>query len=224
MNQWKTLPKKITEAANAEETVKERKRKGNGILAELTTLLNDIPLGNKRTRVGLELWHAMFLNGALFNSETWTGLIQKDISQLEVIDHKILRVITGAHSKVPLEMLYLETGKMDISSVMSVRRVLYWHNIKRRHKKELISQVYNAMKSKPVKGDWINLVKADLDKFNMTIENETQFMQMKKEDFKSMIKQKARYACFEKIEKLKDSYSKLNICATQEITKHKNTW
>ena len=142
----------ITEAANAKETVKERKWKGYVMLAELTTILNDITLGNKRTRVGLELWHATFLNGALFNSETWIGVSQKDISQLEVIDHTIIRVITGAHSKVPLEMLYLETGEMDISSVMSVRRVLYWHNIKRRHKKELISQVYNAMKSKPVKG------------------------------------------------------------------------
>ena len=60
----------ITKGANTKETVKDRKQKGYGILAEITAILKDIPLGNKRTRVGLELRHAMFLNGVLFNSET----------------------------------------------------------------------------------------------------------------------------------------------------------
>ena len=59
-------------------------------------------------------------------------------------------------------MLYLKTGELNISSVISVRRLLYWHNILRRHKRELISKVYYAMKGKPIKGDWIELVEADL--------------------------------------------------------------
>merc|ERR1719319_1363010 len=124
----------VTNAANAKETIKERKKKGYGILAEISAILRDIPLGNKRIRVGLELRHAMFLNGILFNSETWIGFHKKDIQMLEVLDHKILRMITGAHSKIPSEMLYLETGELDISSVISVRRLSYWHNILRRHK------------------------------------------------------------------------------------------
>ena len=42
-------------------------------------------------------------------------------------------------------------------------------------------------------------------------------MQMKKEDFKSMIKEKARYACFEKMEKLKDSHSKVkHLCYSRD--------
>ena len=176
----------ITDAANAKETVKDRKRKGYGILAEITAILKDIPLGNKRTRVGLELRHAMFLNGMLYNSETWTGLSLKDIKELEVIDHKILRVITGAHAKAPSEMLYLETGEMEIPSVISVRRLMYWHNIIRRHKKELISQVYHAMKNNPMKGDWIHLVESDLQKINMKLEHENQVAQLKKETFKKL--------------------------------------
>ena len=199
----------ITDAANAKETVKDRKRKGYGILAEITAILKDIPLGNKRTRVGLELRHAMFLNGMLYNSETWTGLNLKDIKQLEVIDHKILRVITGAHSKAPLEMLYLETGELDIPSVMSVRRLLFWHNIIRRHTKELISQVYHAMKLKPIKGDWINLLKSDLDNIKLSLDNEPQFAQMKKEEFKKIVKQKVKEDCFAKMERMKDNHTKV---------------
>ena len=112
------------------------------------------------------------------------------MNMLEVLDHKILRTITGAHSKVPLEMLYLETGELNISNVISVRRLLYWHNILRRHERELISKVYYAMKEKPIKGDWIELVKADLQKINMTLDQEIQVKQMKKEFFKDIIKER----------------------------------
>ena len=128
----------ITKSANAKETIKDRKRKGYGILAEISAILKDIPLGNKRTRVGLALRHAMFLNGVLFNSETWTGFNKKDMKVLEVLDHKVLRIITGAHAKVPCEMLYLETAELDILSVITVRRLMFWYNIVRRDTKELL--------------------------------------------------------------------------------------
>ena len=45
-----------------------------------------------------------------FNSEVWNGISDTDLKDLSVIDHKIMRVITGAHSKVPIEMLYIETS------------------------------------------------------------------------------------------------------------------
>ena len=69
----------VTKSANSKETIKERKQKGYGALAEIAAILRDIPLGNKRIRVGLELRHALFLNGVLFNSETWTCYNSKDI-------------------------------------------------------------------------------------------------------------------------------------------------
>ena len=40
-------------------------------------------------------------------------------------DYKILKVITGAQDKVPVEMLYLENSQLPISHVISVRRILY---------------------------------------------------------------------------------------------------
>ena len=110
----------------------------------------------------------MFLNGVLFNSETWIGFSKKDLKMLEVLDHKILKAILGAHSKVPTEMLYLETGELDLPSVISVRRLMYWFNIVKRHKKELIRQIYHAMKNTPAKGDWIHLLEDDLKKVGKT--------------------------------------------------------
>ena len=132
-------------------------------------------------------------------------------------------MITGAHAKAPSEMLYLETGEMEIPSVMSVRRLMYWHNIIRRHKKELISQVYHAMKNNPMKGDWIHLVESDLQKINMKLEHENQVAQLKKETFKKIIKAKIIEVSFEKMEKLKQSHSKvkhLSHCREYKIQEY----
>ena len=47
-----------------------------------------------------------------FNSEIWTGFNENDLKYLTVIDHKILRLITGAQAKVPIEMQFLETSQL----------------------------------------------------------------------------------------------------------------
>ena len=64
--------------------------------------------------MGLELRQAWFLNGVLFNSEVWIGTTEKDLDDLSVIDHKILRLITGSPAKIPTQMLYLETATLPV--------------------------------------------------------------------------------------------------------------
>ena len=91
--------------------------------------MKDVPMGNRRTHIGLELWKAWFQNGCLFNSEVWSGMTENNLNDLEVIDRKILWVITGAQAKVPIEMLYLETAQLPIIHVITLRRLMYWHTI-----------------------------------------------------------------------------------------------
>ena len=82
------------------------------------------------------------VNGTLSNSEVWCSYKRADLKVLEVLDRKILREITGAHSKVPWEMLYLETSVLPISSVVIVRRLIYLQNILKKNRK-LKQNVYD---------------------------------------------------------------------------------
>ena len=119
------------------------------------------------------------------------------MKQLEVIDHKILRAITGAHPKTPNEMLYLETGELDIPNVIRVRRLLYWQNIVSRHENELLRKIYEAMKESPLKGDWINMVREDLNKIGMELKHEEQVKQMTRKEFKDIVKDKVKKLALE---------------------------
>ena len=92
-------------------------------------IVNEVPLGNWRVEAGIQMRQAMFINGTLFNSEAWQGISDGDIEQLEKVDEALLRGLLNAHSKVPLESLFLETGCIPIKHIIKGRRLSYLHTI-----------------------------------------------------------------------------------------------
>ena len=59
-------------------------------MAEILSIINEIPLGRHRTEVALKLREAMLIDGILFNSEAWHGVILAHIAKLETIDEALL--------------------------------------------------------------------------------------------------------------------------------------
>ena len=196
----------VTTKANSKATIEDRKIRGNAIYSEMSAILRDIPLGNKRVRMGLALRQAWFLNGCLFNSEVWIGFSDSDLECLEIIDHKILRLITGAQAKVPIEMLYLETACIEVKDVIRSRRISYLHTILNRHPDEITNQIYTGMKNHPLKGDWIHLVNNDLD---ITYIDKNSITKFTKFQFKNIVKTKVRHSCFTKLEAMKQTHMKI---------------
>ena len=114
-------------------------------------------------------------------------------------------------------MLYIETAQISISHVISVRRLMYWHTIITRHRDELISQVYHAMKDKPLKDDWICLLYKDLEKIGLSINDEEDVSQLSKYDFKTFVKMKIRQLSLSELENMKKGHKKVKFIV------HKNT-
>ena len=59
----------------------------------------------------------------------WCAFSDFNLEVFEVLDRKILRLILGAHSKAPNDMLYLETGVIPIHHVVAERRLCYLKSI-----------------------------------------------------------------------------------------------
>ena len=83
--------------------------------------MTEFPLGKYRVEIGLKLRQAMFLNGVLFNSEAWHAVTNDDLKPLEKVDESLLRALLQNHPKAPLEFLYLKTGSIKISNIISSR-------------------------------------------------------------------------------------------------------
>ena len=106
---------------------------------------------------------AMLVNGILFNSEAWHGVTKKDIITLEKVDEALLRGLLQAHSKIPLEALFLETKAVPLRYIVASRRIMYLYNILQKDKNEIVHRLYKAQKSDPNHGDFVLLVKEDCE-------------------------------------------------------------
>ena len=104
----------IHNSASNKPNIEKRKAKGYGIISEILAIVNEVPLGHWKIQAGLSLRQAMLINGILYNSEAWHGVAKKDIIPLEKVDEALLRGLLQAHSKIPLEALYMETKSIPI--------------------------------------------------------------------------------------------------------------
>ena len=197
-------------------TVEDRKCKGYGMVAEIIAIVNDIQLGKYKTEIGLKLRQAMLLSGLLFNSEAWHGITETEIKILESVDEHLLRLLVGAHSKTPLEFLYLETGAIHIRFIIACRRMIYLQTILKRSDSELTKRIYSAQKEDPLKGDFYWLVVKDFKMIGETL-NESEIRCKSKISHKNNIKQKIRNAALIYLKEKQNNHSKIRDIVYEKL-------
>ena len=185
----------IDTTGKIQATIDQRKAKGTGIIAEIMSIVEEIPFGKHKIAVAMKLREAMLINGLLYNSKAWHGVTKKHVESLETIDKALLRNILKAHSKTPTELLYLESGALPIRWIIAQRRIMYLKHIMSKHDTELLKQVFLAQKNNPTQGDFVTLVSKDLNDLNISYEEATTSA-LSKGQLKSILKKNANNAAF----------------------------
>ena len=160
----------IDKSGKIQATIESRKSKGQGIVASILSIINEIPFGKHRVEVGLKLREAMLINCLLFNSEAWHGVTNAHVAALETVDQALLRGILNATKGTPNQFLYLETGSLPIHWILAQRRINYLRHIIGREESELIKKVFMAQKETPTEGDFVKLVIKDMEKLGINME------------------------------------------------------
>ena len=124
------------------------------------------------------------------------------------LDHYIMRNIVGAHSKVPIELLHLETKSIPLNFFLASCRINYLHNIVNKPTNLLIRRVFEAQQKNPCKGDWCELVKEDMDMLNIDIDEEA-MCGMSKAQFKSLVRKHVISATFTSLKTIQLSHTKV---------------
>ena len=158
----------ISSDGSNQKDIDKKLSKGMGIISQVMSLLSEISLGSHYFDIALLLRETLFVNGFLTNLEVKYGLREKDLDDLENIDKILLRKILNAHSKTPIESLYLETGTLPLKTVLKSRRIMYLHHILRRKEGSLLLNFFRAQSEYPANNDWSETVKKDLKDFDIS--------------------------------------------------------
>merc|ERR1712082_37077 len=116
----------IHSSANLTFNIDHRLAKGQGVVTDIISFLEEIPLGPTRVKVGLILRESKFINSILYSGETWHSLTIRDTLIFERLDQFLLRnILFKCNSKTKVEFLHLETCTLKIKHILAGRRVLY---------------------------------------------------------------------------------------------------
>ena len=82
----------------------------------------DIYLGKHYFEIAAILRESLFVNGILWNIETWYDLKEREIEELEKIDKLLLKRILNVPISTPTALLYLELGVIPLRYIIKARR------------------------------------------------------------------------------------------------------
>ena len=88
---------------------------------------------------------------------------------LEEVDFSFFRQLFNAHSKTCKEIYLIESGKIPVRFLISMRRIMFWLHIVHVNKEDMLYRVYSAQKVSPVQGDWVKLLDSDKSLFNINM-------------------------------------------------------
>ena len=216
----KYLGELICSNGSVRNTIEGRKNKGYGIVNEIIAIMEEILLGRFKLEIGLKLRQAMLLNGILYNSEAWHNVSESEMKMLEKVDETLLRVMVKAHSKTPIEFLYLEAGAIPIRFIIKSRRLLYHHNILKRDSNELVRRIYEEQIRNPSKGDFIELIKSDFQTIS-EVQDDKKIANTTKNNYKKYIKNCIRNSAFKYLTDLQSTHSKVRELKYQNLETQK---
>ena len=173
------------------KTIQHRVSLGNGALAQIKSMLENINLGRHYFKTAFLLRESIFLNGILFSSEAWYGLSMEEVNQLEKLDIILLRRIFEVPHSVPLVSLYLESGCIRIRNIIKARRLNFLHHLANLNREEMEYKFFRCQWDHPSPNDWTEQVRADLAEVGLPVSLE--FLTSKSEKmFKEIVKKKIR--------------------------------
>ena len=101
----------------------------------------------------------------------------------------MMRRILSLPESTSNEALYLESGCVDIDTVIKGKRVIYLHYLVKENKDNMLFKFFKAQWDRPGRGDWTSQVKVDL--IGLDIPESLEYLEeMSINKFKTMVKRK----------------------------------
>ena len=199
----------ISDTCNNDKKLEKAKSKGIGISSVIMAMLQEMSFGEHYYEIAATLRESLFINGILWNLETWYDMKKKDIEELEKIDKMLIKRILNAPSSTPSALLYLEMGMIPLKFIIQARRLMFLRYILTQEDDALILRFFNAQKREPCKNDWVTTVIQDLEKLDLDYSFD-EIKSLSKPIWLKIVKEACKEKAFEDLLEKASTYSKGN--------------
>ena len=151
------------------------------------------------------LHQAIFLNGTLLNMETWPHFSNQKVTQYERIEQGLFRKVLAAHSKTPIECIYLELGVVPFRFNLITKRIMYYHEIMNRPDNEITKKVVLYQRKSNIKGSFYDQVSANMNELGIS---EEEILKMSHSTLKELVKKEVSKAAFTHLQTMARDHSK----------------
>ena len=128
----------------------------------------------------------MLRSSILYASETYYGLTEQQIRQIERIEEEFLRKLFKTSKGCPIAQLYLESGHIPARFQIFKNRLLFLKYILEQDSNSLINKFLKLQLEYPIKGDWASSCLENLEYLEIKLEME-EIRKMKRNRFLSLI-------------------------------------
>ena len=180
-------------SGNNNDLIADRIKRGTKSMIMIASLMAETEVGVHHVSVMLLLYRALFLSTMLFNSQTWSNLRKKDITELRTLQLKFLKRTIGVASSTSNAFTFLELGVLPIEFEIEKRQLMYLHRILQLESTDPVSKMFWEMKRLNDAGEknWWSGVEPCLQKYNLPELSEI------KEMSKDLFSQKVKTAVVE---------------------------
>ena len=206
VSEFKYLGDIASDSMGFDVTIKAREAKAIGIKSQIHSILKGVSLGHFHFQVAFILRESLFINGILTNIETFSPVKQKSLNVLIRCETDLLKSLFNIKS-FTYELLFFESGKLPIQFIIAQRRFMYLWHILTRPKSELLYKIYQLQQVRPTRGDWAEMMKAEKEKYQISL-TDAEISRLSKSQFKKIINKKVQQYAFSHLLSLSQSHSK----------------
>ena len=154
---------------------------------------------------GLRLREAILILSLLYSAKAWSG-----------VTVKLLKRLTGSHSKCPSEFHHLETGTWKLCHHLKYLRLMYHHEILIIEDTETMKKYLFEKKEECVKDGWYQLLKTDFQFIEQDMK-EGEIRSIPKSEYKKTIKCLINQVSLKSLLPVKETHFKLNDISNKRI-------
>ena len=199
----------ISKEGNNKANIQARVSKGLGAISEIMPILDETFYGPYYFEMFTTLRNALFINSVLSNCAAWYNLKKEDIRRLENCEAMLMKRGLATNEKTSHVSMYLELGWVPIKYLIKSRRLMYLKYVLNENEHSMINMFLQAQLARPLRGDFVLLVKEDLCDLKLEYYSIEQIKNLSKDQFRSLVNEAVNKMAFKELIEKKNLQSKI---------------